>query len=154
MVWVSDFTYIASREGAVHVSFLLDVFHRCILSITVSTDTGAQLVAPTLDQAISVRRRTNTRFSGQGVTVQREAGSQCAGPAFGQKLIDRSAAGRIGRVGTDYDSVLIESTVGLFQDGTDPPRRQGLDRRRRSRPPPRLGRPGSTGADGIRGSDT
>lgn len=128
MVWVSDFTYIARREGAVHVSFLLNVFHRRILSVTVGTDTGAQLVAGTQDRAISVRRRTNPRFTGQGVIVQSEADSPCAGPAFGQKLSDHSAAGRIGKVGTAYDNVLIESTFGLCQDGTDPPRRQGLDR--------------------------
>jgi Transposase and inactivated derivatives len=75
-VWVSDFTYVPSREGTVYVSFLQDVFSRRILGFTVATSMGAQLVTKALDQAISIRKRTNPSFTGQGVIVHSDAGSQ------------------------------------------------------------------------------
>ena len=76
MLWVSDFTYVPSREGTVYVSFLQDVFSRRILGFTVATSMGAQLVTKALDQAISIRKRTNPSFTGQGVIVHSDAGSQ------------------------------------------------------------------------------
>ena len=114
-VWVSDFTYVASREGTVYVSFLQDVFSRRILGFTVATSMGAQLVTKALDQAISVRKRTNPSFTGQGVIVHSDAGSQYTSLAFSQKLLDHGMAGSIGRVGTAYDNALIESTIGLYK---------------------------------------
>lgn len=114
-VWVSDFTYVASREGTVYVSFLQDVFSRRILGFTVATSMGAQLVTKALDQAISVRKRSNPSFTGQGVIVHSDAGSQFTGLAFSQKLLDYGMAGSIGRVGTAYDNALMESTIGLYK---------------------------------------
>lgn len=75
-VWVSDFTYVASREGTVYVSFLQDVFSRRVLGFMVATSMGAPLVTKALDRAISVRRRTNPSFTGLGVIVHSDAGSQ------------------------------------------------------------------------------
>lgn len=48
-VWVSDFTYVPSREGTVYVSFLQDAFSRRILGFAVATSMGAQLVTRALD---------------------------------------------------------------------------------------------------------
>lgn len=114
-VWVSDFTYVPSREGTVYVSFLQDAFSRRILGFTVATSMGAQLVTKALDQAVSARRRADARFTGQGVIVHSDAGSQFTGLAFSQKLLDHGMAGSIGRVGTAHDNALMESTIGLYK---------------------------------------
>ncbi len=114
-VWVSDFTYVPSREGTVYVSFLQDTFSRRILGFTVATSMNARLVTKALDQAISVRRRRDPRFSGQGLIVHSDAGSQFTSLAFSQKLLDQGMLGSIGRVGTAYDNALMESTIGLYK---------------------------------------
>jgi transposase InsO family protein len=114
-VWVPDFTYVPSREGTVYVWFLQDAFSRRILGFTVATSMGAQLVTKALDQAVSARRRADARFTGQGVIVHSDAGSQFTGLAFSQKLLDHGMAGSIGRVGTAHDNALMESTIGLYK---------------------------------------
>ena len=82
LVWVSDFTHVRSREGTVYVSFLQDAFSRRILGFTVATSMRAQLVTRALDQALSVRRRANPRFSANGLIVHSDAGSQPSSRAW------------------------------------------------------------------------
>ena len=68
-----------------------------------------------LEQAVSVRRRTDRRFVADGVIHHSDAGSQYTSLAFSQKLLDHGVNGSIGRVGTAYDNALMESTIGLFK---------------------------------------
>jgi len=115
VVWVADFTHVLTREGWVYVSFLQDGFSRHILGFTVSSSKGAELVTKALEQAVSVRRRTDPRFVADGVIHHSDAGSQYTSLAFSQKLVDHGVNGSIGRVGTAYDNALMESTIGLFK---------------------------------------
>ena len=73
-----------------------------------------------LEQAVSVRRRTDRRFVADGVIHHSDAGSQYTSLAFSQKLLDHGVNGSIGRVGTAYDNALMESTIGLFKERADP----------------------------------
>lgn len=115
VVWVSDFTHVFTREGWVYVSFLQDAFSRHILGFTVATSKTTELVSRALDQAVSVRRRTDMAFIADGVLVHSDAGSQYTSLAFSQKLHDHGLVGSIGRVGTVYDIALMESTIGLYK---------------------------------------
>jgi len=115
LVWVSDFTHISTREGTVYTSFLQDGFSRRILGFRVATSKSAELVTRPLDQAISVRRRSDPYFVSEGVIVHSDAGSQFTSLAFSQKLLDHGINGSIGRVGTAYDNALMESTIGLYK---------------------------------------
>ena len=115
VVWVSDFTHVPSREGTVYVSFLQDGFSRRILGFTVATSKSTELVTKALDQALSVRKRSNPLFTGEGVILHSDAGSQYTSLAFSQKLLDNEILGSIGRVGTAYDNALMESTIGLYK---------------------------------------
>ena len=115
LVWVSDFTHISTREGTVYTSFLQDGFSRRILGFRVATSKSAELVTRALEQAISVRRRSDPFFVSQGVIVHSDAGSQFTSLAFSQKLLDHGLNGSIGRVGTAYDNALMESTIGLYK---------------------------------------
>jgi putative transposase len=63
-------------EGMVYVSFLQDGFSLRILGYTVATSKSVELVTKALNQAISVRRRGNRFFTGEGVIHHSDAGSQ------------------------------------------------------------------------------
>jgi len=114
LVWVADFTHISTREGTVYTSFLQDGFSRRILGFRVATSKSAELVTRALEQAISVRRRSDPFFVSQGVIVHSDAGSQFTSLAFSQKLLDHGLNGSIGRVGTAYDcqTVLRRTRLG------------------------------------------
>lgn len=115
VVWVSDFTHVFTREGWAYVSFLQDGFSRHILGFTVATSKTTELVSRALDQAISVRRRSDVTFIADGVLVHSDAGSQYTSLAYSQQLHDHGLLGSIGRIGTAYDNALMESTIGLFK---------------------------------------
>ena len=76
---------------------------------------SAELVTRALEQAVSVRRRSDPTFVTEGVIHRSDAGSQYTSLAFSQKLLDHGVNGSIGRVGTAYDNALMESTIGLFK---------------------------------------
>jgi putative transposase len=115
LVWLADFTHVSTRQGTVYTSFLQDGFNRHILGFTVATTKSAELVTKALEQAISVRRRSNPLFTSEGIIHHSDAGSQYTSLAFSQKLLDLAISGSIGRVGTAYDNALMESTIGLYK---------------------------------------
>src|SRR5206468_3320118 len=51
-LWVSDFTYVATWRGFVHVAFVIDVFARRIVGWRVSTSLVTDFVLDALEQAI------------------------------------------------------------------------------------------------------
>ena len=75
-VWVADLTYVPSSEGTIYTSFIQDAGTRRILGFTVRASMGAELVTSALLQAVSVRRRTNPEFVGDGVIHHSDAGGQ------------------------------------------------------------------------------
>jgi putative transposase len=88
-VWVADFTHVSSREGTVYVSFLQDGFSRRILGFTVSTSKSGELVTRALEQALSVRKRSNPLSSGEGVILHGDAGSQHLSPCRSNRCDSR-----------------------------------------------------------------
>jgi putative transposase len=115
LVWLADFTHVRTRQGTVYVSFLQDACSRRILGFTIASSKTTDLVTKAVDQAISIRRRSNPRFTGKGVIHHSDAGSQYTSLMFSQKLQDNGITGSIGRVGTAYDNALMESTIGLYK---------------------------------------
>lgn len=86
-VWVADFTHVPTREGWVYVSFLQDGYSRHILGFVVSTSKGSELVTRALEQAVSVRRRSNPSFVADGVIHHSDAGSQAGFNRSSQHLL-------------------------------------------------------------------
>jgi putative transposase len=113
-IWVADFTHVATREGTVYVSFLQDAFSRRILGFTVATSKSAELVIKALDQALSVRRRVNALFTGEGVILHSDAGSQPA-LSFGKHLERSGVMGSMGAVGSALDNAMAESFFACLQ---------------------------------------
>ena len=56
VLWVSDFTYIATWQGFVYVAFVIDVFARRIVGWRASRTANAGFVLDALEQAIHLRR--------------------------------------------------------------------------------------------------
>ena len=56
MLWVSDFTYVATWAGFVYVAFVIDVYARYIVGWRVSRTAHASFVLDALEQAIHKRR--------------------------------------------------------------------------------------------------
>jgi hypothetical protein len=56
VLWVSDFTYVATWQGFVYVAFVIDVFARRIVGWRVSRRAHADFVLDALEQALHDRR--------------------------------------------------------------------------------------------------
>ena len=56
VLWVSDFTYVATWQGFVYVAFVIDVFARRIVGWRVSRSAWADFVLDALEQALCDRR--------------------------------------------------------------------------------------------------
>ena len=56
MLWVSDFTYVATWKGFVYVAFVIDAYARRIVGWRVSTTPHAGFVLDALEQAVHERR--------------------------------------------------------------------------------------------------
>ncbi len=56
MLWVSDFTYVATWTGFVYVAFVIDAYARRIVGWRVSRSAHAGFVLDALEQALHVHR--------------------------------------------------------------------------------------------------
>lgn len=72
MLWVSDFTYVATWKGFVYVAFVIDAYARKIVGWRVSTSAHAGFVLDALEQAVHDRRPGK----GMGLVHHSDRGSQ------------------------------------------------------------------------------
>lgn len=72
MLWVSDFTYVATWKGFVYVAFVIDAYARKIVGWRASTSAQAGFVLDTLEQAVHDRRPTKA----MGLVHHSDRGSQ------------------------------------------------------------------------------
>ena len=66
--WLSDVTYIATREGWLYLAAVLDVYSRAIVGRTMSPTLGGQLATDALAMAISQRGVPELVHSDRGST--------------------------------------------------------------------------------------
>ena len=72
MLWVSDFTYVATWKGFAYVAFVIDAYARRIVGWRVSTSAHADFVLDALEQAVHDRRPGK----GTGLVHHSDRGSQ------------------------------------------------------------------------------
>ncbi len=72
VLWVSDFTYVATWSGVVYVAFVIDVYARRIVGWRVSRSTHTGFVLDALEQALHDRRP----LVGGGLVHHSDRGSQ------------------------------------------------------------------------------
>ncbi|MFC7706503.1 IS3 family transposase [Plastorhodobacter daqingensis] len=111
MLWVSDFTYVATWKGFVHVAFVIDAYARKIVGWRVSTSPHAGFVLDALEQAVHDRRPTK----GMGLVHHSDRGSQYLSIKYSERLAEAGIEPSVGSVGDSYDNALAETINGLFK---------------------------------------
>jgi putative transposase len=111
VLWVSDFTYVATWQGFVYVAFVIDVFARRIVGWRVSRSARADFVLDALEQALCDRRPVRQG----GLVHHSDRGVQYVSIRYTERLLDAGIEPSVGSVGDSYDNALAETVNGLFK---------------------------------------
>ncbi|CAN7604852.1 IS3 family transposase ISHne1 [Brucella sp. NBRC 12952] len=111
MLWVSDFTYVATWRGFVYVAFVIDAYARRIVGWRVSTSTHAGFVLDALEKAVHDRRPEK----GMGLVHHSNRGSQYLSIRYTERLAEAGIEPSVGSVGDSYDNALAKTINGLLK---------------------------------------
>ncbi len=111
VLWVSDFTYVATWTGFVYVAFVIDAFARRIVGWRVSRTAHAGFVLDALEQALHERRPVR----GTGLVHHSDRGVQYVSIKYTERLAEAGIEPSVGSVGDSYDNALAETINGLFK---------------------------------------
>jgi transposase InsO family protein len=102
-VWVSDITYLWTREGWLYLAVILDLFSRRIVGWAMSHRLGQEFVLNAFQQALWRRR------PGSGVIFHSDQGVQYACTAFRNLLKEHKFIQSMSGKGNCYDNAVAES---------------------------------------------
>jgi len=102
-VWVSDITYIATKQGWLYLCVFMDLYSRRIVGWAMDRHLEASLVSRAFEMACKRRR------PGKGLIVHSDRGNQYTSQSFRQKLRAHGARQSMGRKGNCYDNACSES---------------------------------------------
>jgi putative transposase len=111
MLWLSDFTYVATWQGFVYVAFVIDAFARRIVGWRASRTAHAGFVLDALDQALHDRRPVHRG----GLIHHSDRGVQYASIRYSERLAEAGIEPSVGSVGDSYDNALAETINGLYK---------------------------------------
>jgi len=111
LLWVSDFTYVATWSGHVYVAFVIDAYARRIVGWRVSRTAHAGFVLDALEQALHERRPVHR----SGLVHHSDRGSQYLSIKYTERLEDAGIEPSVGSVGDSYDNALAETINGLYK---------------------------------------
>ena len=111
MLWVSDFTYVATWAGFVYVAFVIDTFARRIVGWRASRTAHAGFVLDALEQALHDRRPPRSG----GLIHHSDRGSQYVSIKYTERLAEAGIEPSVGSVGDSYDNALAETINGLYK---------------------------------------
>lgn len=108
--WVSDTTFIATREGWLYLAVILDLFSRQVIGWSMSTKNNAELVQDALTMAIWKRGKVND------IIVHSDQGSTYASKLYRQQLIANNLHCSMSRKGECWDNAVAESFFGSLKN--------------------------------------
>jgi len=111
MLWLSDFTYVATWVGFVYVAFVIDAFARRIVGWRVSRTAHASFVLDALEQALHDRRPVHRG----GLVHHSDRGVQYVSIKYSERLAEAGIEPSVGSVGDSYDNALAETINGLYK---------------------------------------
>jgi putative transposase len=111
MLWVSDFTYVATWAGFVYVAFVIDTYARRIVGWRASRTAHAGFVLDALEQALHERRPVHRG----GLVHHSDRGSQYVSIKYTERLAEAGIEPSVGSVGDSYDNALAETINGLYK---------------------------------------
>jgi putative transposase len=110
-LWVGDFTYLRSWEGALFFSFVIDVFSRKVVGWQLASHMRTDLVLDALRMALG-QREPGADFE---LVAHTDRGSQYTSADYTQELDDHGVLASVGSVGDAYDNAMAESFVDSFK---------------------------------------
>jgi putative transposase len=108
-VWVSDITYVWTREGWLYLTVFLDLFSRCVVGWATSASLGHEMVVKALYQAIWRRRPA------AGLIIHSDRGVQYACHGFRGVIRQHAFVQSMSRKGDCWDNAVAESFFGSFK---------------------------------------
>ena len=101
--WLTDFTYIDTREGWLFLAGVLDVYSRKIIGWAMSDHHDTELVKAALRMALLQRQ------PGAGLIHHSDRGSEYASTSYQLLLQEHAIQGSMSKKGDCYDNAMIES---------------------------------------------
>jgi transposase InsO family protein len=110
-LWVGDFTYLRSWEGASFFSFVIDAFSRKVVGWQLASHMRTDLVLDALRMALG-QREPGADFE---LVAHTDRGSQYTSADYTQELDDHGVLASVGSVGDAFDNAMAESFVDTFK---------------------------------------
>jgi putative transposase len=110
-LWVGDFTYLRSWEGALFFSFVIDAFSRKVIGWQLASHMRTDLVLDALRMALA-QREAGADFE---LIAHTDRGSQYTSADYTQTLDDHGVLASVGSVGDALDNAMAESFVDSFK---------------------------------------
>ena len=107
--WVSDTTFIATRQGWLYLAVVLDLYSRRVIGWSMSNRNNKQLVSDALTMAIWRRGKV------KDVIVHSDQGSTYASGDYQQQLRDYALISSMSRKGECLDNAVAESFFGTLK---------------------------------------
>ncbi len=101
--WVSDITFIQTREGFLYLAVVLDLYSRAIVGWSMSHRIDENLVQDALSMAVERREINN------GLLLHSDQGSQYKANGYQQRLRDLKITCSMSRKGECHDNAVAES---------------------------------------------
>ena len=108
--WVSDTTFVATREGWLYLAVILDLFSRQVIGWAMSTKNNAELVQAALTMAIWRRGKP------KAVIVHSDQGSTYASGDYQKQLSNNTLLCSMSRKGECLDNAVAESFIGTLKN--------------------------------------
>jgi putative transposase len=102
-VWVSDITYLWTRQGWMYLAVVVDLFSRKVVGWSLRERMTAELVCEALDAAVRLRRPA------PGLVFHSDRGSQYASKVFRRRLWRYRMTQSMSRKGCCWDNAVAES---------------------------------------------
>lgn len=102
-IWVTDITFIPTRQGWLYLAAVLDVYSRKIVGWAMSNKPDQALVSDALNMAIMQRKPK------AGVVHHSDQGVQYTSKAYQQQLKTHGMLASMSRKGMPFDNAVVES---------------------------------------------
>ncbi len=109
-VWVSDITYIPTRQGFVYLAGIKDLHSREIVGFSLSERMDTRLVLDALVKAVHTHRPST------GLILHSDRGSQYCSAAYQETLRKYGLVCSMSKKGDCYDNAPMESFWGLLKN--------------------------------------
>lgn len=108
-IWVSDISYIATREGWLYLCTIIDLFSRKVVSWSTRSDMKVDIVLEAFDRAYRMRRPTDTMIFHSDKCGQYKA------KKFRRRLHRRGFKHSMTGIDHCYDNAVAESFFGTLK---------------------------------------